>query len=51
MTGNPKGSTDTTANTGLAKTMMPVPDPHPDVFDKEWPLRVRDIDRTGPFLS
>jgi acyl-ACP thioesterase len=32
---------------GLAKTMMPVPDPHPDVFDREWPLRVGDIDRTG----
>ena len=20
--------------------MMPVPDPHPDVFDRQWPLRV-----------
>jgi acyl-ACP thioesterase len=27
--------------------MMPVPDPHPDVFDIEWPLRVADTDRTG----
>ena len=27
--------------------MMPVPDPHPDVFDTEWPLRVADIDATG----
>ncbi|WP_245234218.1 acyl-[acyl-carrier-protein] thioesterase [Mycobacterium sp. PS03-16] len=27
--------------------MMPVPDPHPDVFDTGWPLRVADIDRTG----
>ena len=35
------------AETGLAKTMMPVPDPHPDVFDREWPLRVADIDATG----
>lgn len=26
---------------------MPVPDPHPDVFDTGWPLRVADIDRTG----
>ncbi|RDH77338.1 acyl-[acyl-carrier-protein] thioesterase [Mycolicibacterium moriokaense] len=26
---------------------MPVPDPHPDVFDREWPLRVADIDREG----
>ncbi|TQK30414.1 acyl-[acyl-carrier-protein] thioesterase [Arthrobacter sp. SLBN-53] len=33
--------------TGLAKTMMPVPDPHPDVFDTQWPLRVADVDRTG----
>ncbi|WP_197378338.1 acyl-[acyl-carrier-protein] thioesterase [Mycolicibacterium mengxianglii] len=33
--------------TGLAKTLMPVPDPHPDVFDRQWPLRVGDIDRTG----
>jgi acyl-ACP thioesterase len=33
--------------TGLAKTMMPVPDPHPDVFDRQWPLRVGDIDREG----
>jgi acyl-ACP thioesterase len=31
----------------LDKTMMPVPDPHPDVFDREWPLRVADIDPTG----
>ena len=27
--------------------MMPVPDPHPDVFDTEWPLRVADVDRQG----
>lgn len=27
--------------------MMPVPDPHPDVFDTEWPLRVADTDRNG----
>ncbi|MCV7014824.1 acyl-[acyl-carrier-protein] thioesterase [Mycolicibacterium madagascariense] len=33
--------------TGLAKTMMPVPDPHPDVFDTQWPLRVADVDRRG----
>jgi acyl-ACP thioesterase len=32
---------------GLAKAMMPVPDPHPDVFDIEWPLRVADVDREG----
>jgi acyl-ACP thioesterase len=31
----------------LDKVMMPVPDPHPDVFDREWPLRVGDIDRKG----
>jgi acyl-ACP thioesterase len=35
------------ADSGLAKVMMPVPDPHPDVFDAEWPLRVADIDRQG----
>jgi acyl-ACP thioesterase len=34
-------------NTGLAKVMMPVPDPHLDVFDVEWPLRVADVDREG----
>jgi len=34
-------------STGLAKVMMPVPDPHPDVFDRQWPLRVADIDREG----
>src|ERR1700722_19117379 len=27
--------------------MMPVLDGHPDVFDREWPLRVADIDRDG----
>lgn len=26
---------------------MPVPDPHPYVFNRQWPLRVGDIDRTG----
>jgi acyl-ACP thioesterase len=31
----------------LAKTMMPVLDGHPDVFDREWPVRVADIDATG----
>lgn len=34
-------------NPGLGKVLMPVPDPHPDVFDREWPLRVADIDRVG----
>lgn len=32
---------------GLGKAMMPVPHPHPDVFDVQWPLRVADIDRVG----
>lgn len=32
---------------GLGKALMPVPDPHPDVFDREWPLRVADIDATA----
>ncbi len=35
------------AQGGLAKAMMPVPDPHPDVFDVQWPLRVADVDRAG----
>jgi acyl-ACP thioesterase len=26
---------------------MPVPEDHPNVFDREWPLRVADIDRNG----
>lgn len=42
MTGTAQNST-----TGLNKVLMPVPDPHPDVFDREWPLRVGDIDRAG----
>ncbi|WP_420109300.1 acyl-ACP thioesterase domain-containing protein [Mycolicibacter arupensis] len=37
----------TQESTGLGKVLMPVPDPHPDVFDRQWPLRVADIDRTG----
>ncbi|MCV7384923.1 acyl-[acyl-carrier-protein] thioesterase [Mycolicibacter longobardus] len=37
----------TQERTGLAKVLMPVPDPHPDVFDRQWPLRVADIDRVG----
>ena len=36
-----------TSGNGLAKTLMPVPDPHPDVFDMQWPLRVADTDRAG----
>ena len=32
---------------GLGKALMPVPDPHPDVFDIEWPLRVADVNREG----
>ena len=31
----------------LDKVLMPVLDGHPDVFDREWPLRVADIDRNG----
>jgi acyl-ACP thioesterase len=42
MTGTAQNST-----TGLNKVMMPVPDPHPDVFDREWPLRMADVDRVG----
>ncbi|OBJ73068.1 acyl-[acyl-carrier-protein] thioesterase [Mycobacterium sp. 1274756.6] len=39
--------TNPAAPTGLGKQMMPVPDPHPDVFDRQWPLRIADIDRAG----
>lgn len=39
--------THVASDIGLAKTMMPVPDPHPDVFDTQWPLRVGDIDSNG----
>ncbi|MDT5330121.1 MAG: hypothetical protein QOF31_1418 [Mycobacterium sp.] len=31
----------------LDKVLMPVLDGHPCVFDREWPLRVADIDRHG----
>jgi acyl-ACP thioesterase len=31
----------------MDKQMMPALDGHPDVFDREWPLRVADIDRHG----
>ena len=38
---------DSGISTGLGATMMPVLDPHPDVFDRQWPLRVADIGRNG----
>jgi acyl-ACP thioesterase len=31
----------------MDKELMPVPDGHAAVFDREWPVRVADIDRTG----
>jgi acyl-ACP thioesterase len=31
----------------LARVLMPVLDGHPDVFERQWPLRVADIDRYG----
>ena len=31
----------------LDKGLMPVLDGHPHVFEREWPLRVADIDRYG----
>jgi acyl-ACP thioesterase len=31
----------------LNKTLTPVLDGHPDVFDREWSLRVADIDPGG----
>jgi acyl-ACP thioesterase len=42
-----KGESDARPPQGLFKGLMPVPDPHPDVFDIEWPLRVADVDREG----
>ena len=36
-----------TGISGLAKALMPVPDPHPDVFDRQWPLRPADVVRLG----
>ena len=33
---------------GLAKVLVPVPDPPPpEVFDRQWPLRAADADRLG----
>ncbi len=40
-------SSNGSAETGLAKVLMPVPDPHPYVFDRQWPLRPADVDRLG----
>ena len=34
-------------DSGLAKLLMPVPDPNPDVFERQWPLRPADVDRLG----
>ena len=31
----------------LNKVLRPVLDGHPDVFDREWPLRVADVERYG----
>ena len=42
-----KAQATTGLASGLGKAMMPVPDPHPDVFDVQWPLRVADVDREG----
>ena len=41
------GSSAQAKGNGLAKTLMPVPDPHPNVFDRQWPLRPADVDRLG----
>ena len=35
------------AANGLAKVLMPVIDPCPDVFERTWPLRPADVDRLG----
>jgi len=42
-----ENNTATRAVSGLGKILMPVPEGHPDVFEREWPLRVGDIERTG----
>ncbi len=34
-------------DSGLAKVLMPVPDPSLDVFERQWPLRPADVDRLG----
>lgn len=34
-------------DSGLDKDMMAVLEPHPDVFDRRWPLRVADVDARG----
>jgi acyl-ACP thioesterase len=47
VTGENQDMAGIAGSTGLGKVMMPVPDPHPDVFDRQWPLRVADIDREG----
>jgi len=36
-----------TADTGLAKALMPVPDSQANVFEREWQLRAADSDRLG----
>jgi acyl-ACP thioesterase len=36
-----------TADAGLAKALMPVPDAHPGVFERQWQLRAGDSDRLG----
>jgi acyl-ACP thioesterase len=43
----PKVDSNAAVGSGLAKALMPVPDPHPDVFDRQWPLRPADVDRLG----
>jgi acyl-ACP thioesterase len=36
-----------TGDSGLAKVLMPVPDPHEEVFERQWQLRAGDVDRLG----
>nr|WP_209446971.1 acyl-ACP thioesterase domain-containing protein [Mycolicibacterium septicum] len=31
----------------LVEPLPPMPEGHPDVFDRSWPLRVADVDATG----
>ena len=36
-----------TGDSGLAKVLMPVPEPHEEVFERQWQLRAGDVDRLG----
>jgi hypothetical protein len=35
----------------MDEALMPIPEDHPSVFDREWPLRVADIDLARELAS